>query len=51
MQKITKKELFKRYGYLMDRIHGKDEELLVDIMKCNGLEVRREADSFIVTED
>lgn len=39
MKMLTKSELFKRYGYLMDQEHGKDTELLMDIMKCNGIDV------------
>lgn len=36
---FTKQELFLKYGYLMDREHGKDIELLIDILKETGLEV------------
>ncbi len=38
---FTERELFSNYGYLMDREHGKDIELLIDILKETGLEVKK----------
>jgi hypothetical protein len=35
----TEKELHNKYGYLMDNEHGKDTELLIDILKETGLEI------------
>ena len=31
--------LFEKYGYLVDEEHGEDTELLLDIMKCNGIDL------------
>lgn len=50
MEIVTRLELFERYGYLMDEEHGDDTELLMDIMKCNGIEVGRRGDMFVVTD-
>ena len=36
---ITEDMLYEQYGYLMDEEHGKDAELLIDIMKCNGIDL------------
>ena len=36
---FTEQQLFLKYGYLMDKEHGKDVELLIDILKETGLEV------------
>jgi hypothetical protein len=38
---FTDKQLHDEYGYLMDKEHGKDTELLIDILKCTGLRVGR----------
>lgn len=38
-EEFTEQELFSKYGYLMDKEHGKDIELLIDILKETGLEV------------
>ena len=39
IETFTEEELFAKYGYLMDKEHGKDIELLIDILKETGLEV------------
>ena len=36
---LTEELLYQRYNYFMSKEHGRDIELLVDIMKCNGFEV------------
>ena len=33
----------------MDKEHGNDTELLIDIMKCNGVEVVRMDNEYLVT--
>lgn len=50
MKTLTETDLYKQYGYLMDREHGKDTELLIDIMKCNGIIVKRKDGAFTVNE-
>ena len=35
------REFYEKYGYLMDAQHGKDTELLVNILKETGLSVGR----------
>lgn len=47
--KLSEKELYEEYGYLMDKEHGNDTELLIDIMKCNGVEVVRMDNEYLVT--
>lgn len=39
MNALTENLLYEQYGYLMDEEHGKDTELLIDIMKCNGIDL------------
>lgn len=50
MKTLTEKELYKEYSYLMDQEHGKDTELLIDIMKCNGIEVERKGSTYLVLD-
>lgn len=38
MDALMEELLHKKYGYLMAEEHGKDTELLLDIMKCNGID-------------
>lgn len=49
VNKLSEKELYEEYGYLMDKEHGNDTELLIDIMKCNGVEVVRMDNEYLVT--
>lgn len=51
MKMITKSELFKRYGYLIDQEHGKDTELLMDIIKCNGIDVECKNGKYLVLDE
>lgn len=46
--KHTEGSLYENYGYLMDKEHGKDTELLLDIMRCNGIDVQ-EKDGYYLT--
>lgn len=39
VNEFTEAQLYEEYGYLMAQEHEKDTELLMDIMKCNGLDV------------
>ena len=39
VNEFTEVQLYEEYGYLIAQEHGKDTELLMDIMKCNGLDV------------
>ena len=39
MNALTENKLYEQYGYLMDEEHGRDTELLIDIMKCNGIDL------------
>ena len=50
MKLITRSELFKKYGYLMDPEHGKDTELLMDIMKCNRLNVEEKNGKYLILD-
>lgn len=47
----TEDELFSKYGYLMDENHGRDVDLLVDIMKCNGVKVEKLNNSYLVVDE
>ena len=38
---LTETELFDRYGYLLSKEHGRDTELLLDVLHCNGVEMQR----------
>lgn len=38
---LTETELFDRYGYLLSKEHGRDAELLLDVLHCNGVEMQR----------
>ena len=48
INELTEKELYEEYGYLMDEEHGHDTELLMDIMKCNGIDVSCRENKYIV---
>jgi hypothetical protein len=48
---VTEDELFGKYGYLMDENHGRDVDLLVDIMKCNGVRIEKLNNSYLVIDD
>lgn len=50
MYKLSEKELFNKFGYLMDESHGDDVELLIDIMKCNGILVERANGYYLITQ-
>lgn len=47
---LTKAQLYEKYGYLMAQEHGKDIELLMDIMKCNGLDVEKKNKKYLVID-
>lgn len=47
---FTEEQLYKEYGYLMDKAHGHDTELLMDIMKCNGLDVKFKNGKYFVVD-
>lgn len=46
----NEEQLHKKYGYLMDMEHGKDTELLIDILKETGLCVGKIGCLFFVNE-
>ncbi len=48
--KLSGKELFDKFGYLVEDEHGKDEELLVDVMNCNGITVVHLDEDYLVFE-
>ena len=50
VNELTEAQLYEEYGYLMAQEHGKDTELLVDIMKCNGLDVEEKNGKFLVLD-
>jgi len=45
---ITEDELFRKFGYLMDDSHGRDVELLMDILICNGIEVKEVEEGYLI---
>lgn len=47
---FTEAQLYEKYGYLMAQEHGKDIELLMDIMKCNGLDVEEKNGKYLVID-
>lgn len=50
VNKYTEDQLYEEYGYLMDKTHGNDTKLLMDIMKCNGLEVEEKNGKYLVID-
>ena len=50
VNELTEAQLYEEYGYLMDQEHGKDTELLIDIMKCNGLDVEEKNGKYLVLD-
>lgn len=48
--KLSENEIFNRFGYLMDENHGNDIELLVDIMKCNGIVAEQKNNYYFLSE-
>ena len=50
VNELTKTQLYEEYGYLMAQEHGKDTELLMDIMKCNGLDVEEKNRKYLVLD-
>lgn len=48
VNELTETQLYGKYGYLMDHEHGKDIELLMDIMRCNGLNVEEKNGKYLV---
>lgn len=50
MYKLSEKELFNKFGYLMNKSHGDDVELLIDIMKCNGILVEQANGYYLITQ-
>lgn len=45
---ITEDELFRKFGYLMDDSHGRDVELLMDILICNGIKVKEIEEGYLI---
>lgn len=45
---FTEEQLYKKYGYFMAYEHGKDIGLLIDIMKCNGLDIECRNGKYLV---
>lgn len=39
MNGLVENMLHEQYGCLMDEEYGRDTELLIDIMKCNGIDL------------
>ena len=50
VNELTEAQLYEEYGYLMAQEHGKDTELLMDIMKCNGLDVEEKNGKYLVLD-
>lgn len=50
VKQLTEAQLCEEYGYLMPKEHGKDTELLLDIMKCNGLDVEEKNSIYYVID-
>lgn len=50
VNEFTETQLYEEYGYLMAQEHGKDTELLIDIMKCNGLDVEEKNGKYYVID-
>lgn len=48
VNEFTESQLYEEYGYLIEQEHGKDTELLIDIMKCNGLDVEEKNGKYLV---
>ena len=46
----TEKQMYEKYGYLMDAQHGNDIELLIDILKETGSNVGRIGKLFYINE-
>jgi len=50
VNEFTEEQLYEEYGYLMDKEYGKDTELLMDIMKCSGLDVEHKNGKYLVLD-
>ena len=50
VNEFTEAQLYEEYHYLMVQEHGKDMELLMDIMKCNGLDVEAKNGKYYVID-
>lgn len=50
VKEFTESQLYEEYGYLMDPEHGKDTELLMDIMKCNRLNVEEKNGKYLILD-
>lgn len=50
VNEFTEKQLYEKYGYLMAQEHGKDIELLIDIMKCNGIDIKEKSGKYYVID-
>lgn len=50
VNEFTEAQLHGEYSYLMDQEHGKDTELLMDIMKCNGIDVEIKNGKYLVLD-
>lgn len=50
VNEFTEALLYEKYGYLMDKANGHDTELLMDIMKCNGLDVKEKNGKYFVID-
>ena len=43
--------MFDKFGYLMAEEHGDDIDLLMDIMKCNGIVVKRQHNNYEIINE
>lgn len=50
VNELSEKQLYEEYGYLMDKEHGQDTALLMDIMKCNGVDVKYRNGKYLVID-
>lgn len=50
VNEFTEAQLYEKYGYLMDKVHGHDTELLMDIMECNGFDVEEKNGKYFVID-
>lgn len=50
VNEFTEAQLYEKYGYLMDKAHGHDTELLMDIMECNGFDVEEKNGKYFVID-
>lgn len=49
--KLSEEEMFDKFGYLMTEEHGDDIDLLIDIMKCNGIVVKHQHNNYEIINE